>query len=292
MQYSTNYNLNKPQPADQFNIEHWNQNSDTIDSQMHANEVGIATNKENISTIIANLTSNKSSDSGSTYFKLMKLIYPVGSIYWSGNSSNPSTLFGGTWVQIKDRFVWAKGDSDTVNATGGSKTVTLTTSNMPSHTHSFTPSGTIKMNSHYHGLNNHTHSFTPSGSVSSTFSGDTKGFYAGSADGHESTEFASYTPYNGVTITLKETPSVGVPYQYAARDRSLAVLLKWASSGTVSSEFTGTAGTTGANSGNTTSVTSTGSFTGTAGTTGASGSGTAVNIMPPYVVKYCWERVS
>lgn len=29
--------------------------------------------------------------------KLVDLVYPVGSLYFSTNSTNPSTLFGGTW---------------------------------------------------------------------------------------------------------------------------------------------------------------------------------------------------
>lgn len=41
----------------------------------------------------------------------LNLVYPVGSIYWSSNNTNPATLFGGTWQQIKDRFVLAAGDS-------------------------------------------------------------------------------------------------------------------------------------------------------------------------------------
>ncbi len=67
--------------------------------------------------------------------------HPIGSLYWSGDPTDPGQLFGGTWAQVKDCFVWAKGDSDTVNATGsnaiagGSKTVTLTTEQIPSHTH-------------------------------------------------------------------------------------------------------------------------------------------------------------
>ena len=53
--------------------------------------------------------------------------------------------------------------------------------------------------------------------------------------------------------------------------------------GTVSSSFSGTDGTTGS---------ATPTFTGTAGTTGSSGSGTSFSILPPYVVKYCFERTA
>ena len=37
--------------------------------------------------------------------------YPVGSIYLSLNSTSPASLFGGTWKQIKDRFLLAAGDT-------------------------------------------------------------------------------------------------------------------------------------------------------------------------------------
>ena len=106
---------------------------------------------------------------------LLNLIYPVGSIYWSSNSTNPGTLFGGTWTQIKDRFILAAGDSYSNGATGGAATVTLTVSNMPSHSHSFTPSGTVSSHTHSFTpsgtVGSHTHSFTPSGTVSSAFTG-------------------------------------------------------------------------------------------------------------------------
>jgi len=62
-------------------------------------------------------------------------LYPVGSVYISFNSTNPSTLFGGTWTRLKDRFLLASGDSYAPNTTGGSATKTLTTSNLPAHTH-------------------------------------------------------------------------------------------------------------------------------------------------------------
>lgn len=73
---------------------------------------------------------------GNTNSAIVDLIYPVGSIYMSVNTTNPATLFGGTWVQIKDRFLLAKGDSYTSNgATGGEANHTLTTNEIPSHSH-------------------------------------------------------------------------------------------------------------------------------------------------------------
>ena len=62
-------------------------------------------------------------------------VYPVGAIYMSVNSTNPKALFGGTWVQIKDRFLLAAGTIYKAGATGGEATHTLTESEMPSHKH-------------------------------------------------------------------------------------------------------------------------------------------------------------
>lgn len=61
--------------------------------------------------------------------------YPVGSIYMSVNSTSPGTLFGGTWVQIKDRFLLAAGTTYKAGSTGGEASHTLTVSEMPSHYH-------------------------------------------------------------------------------------------------------------------------------------------------------------
>lgn len=58
------------------------------------------------------------------------LIYPVGSVYISVNSTDPGELFGGTWQQIKDRFLLSAGDTYAAGSTGGSAKATL-----PSHTH-------------------------------------------------------------------------------------------------------------------------------------------------------------
>lgn len=66
---------------------------------------------------------------------LLDFTHPVGSLYWSANSTSPSTLFGGTWEAITDKFILAAGSSYTAGDTGGEATHTLTTDEMPSHNH-------------------------------------------------------------------------------------------------------------------------------------------------------------
>ena len=51
---------------------------------------------------------------------ILETMYPVGAIYLSVNSINPNTLFGfGSWVQIKDTFLLAAGDTYSAGSTGG-----------------------------------------------------------------------------------------------------------------------------------------------------------------------------
>lgn len=75
--------------------------------------------------------------------KLMGLVYPVGSIYINASvDTNPATLLGvGTWVAFGTGRVMvckdgSDADFDTLEETGGAKTHTLTTDEMPAHTHS------------------------------------------------------------------------------------------------------------------------------------------------------------
>jgi hypothetical protein len=60
---------------------------------------------------------------------LLAAIYPIGSIYMSVNNTNPSVLFGGTWEQVKDRFLLCAGDTYAGGATGGAATHTHGLSN-------------------------------------------------------------------------------------------------------------------------------------------------------------------
>lgn len=54
-------------------------------------------------------------------YLLKSEVYPVGSIYISLNSTNPSSIFGGTWEQIQGRFLLGVSSSHPVNQTGGTE---------------------------------------------------------------------------------------------------------------------------------------------------------------------------
>ena len=65
---------------------------------------------------------------------IFDLIYPVGSIYISVNSTSPKVLFGGTWERIMERFLFGCGDERyPAGHTGGEEQHVLTVEEMPSH---------------------------------------------------------------------------------------------------------------------------------------------------------------
>ena len=84
--------------------------------------------------------------------------WPVGSIFISVSSTNPATSLGfGTWTAFAAGRVLVGLDSgdtdfDTSEETGGAKTHTLTSAEMPSHTHT--------QNAHTHTQDAHSHVLT------------------------------------------------------------------------------------------------------------------------------------
>ena len=264
---------------------------------------------------------------------LLNLIYPVGSIYLSSNSTNPGTLFGGTWTQIKDRFILTAGDYYSNGAIGGAATVTLTVSNMPSHKHSFTPSGTVGSHSHSFTpsgtVGSHSHSFTPSGTVGSHSHGFTPSgtvsshHHTGPSHSHSLTNgtanvstststsithyISQYENFNGsrragdhlditddinrekVSITASSTNASTISGNTDASgtgntgDTAPSFSGTFGYTGETAPSFSGTSGYTGETAP---------SFSGTSGYTDSNGSGSAFSILPPYVVKYCWERTA
>ena len=65
----------------------------------------------------------------------LEKVYPVGSIYFSVNSTSPEVLFGGTWERIQDAFLLAAGDTYEAGSEGGEANHKLTIGEMPSHNH-------------------------------------------------------------------------------------------------------------------------------------------------------------
>ena len=57
--------------------------------------------------------------------------HPVGSYYFSSNSTSPAELFGGEWEAVKDRFILAAGDKYTAGDIGGEEEVVLTQGQLP-----------------------------------------------------------------------------------------------------------------------------------------------------------------
>ena len=53
---------------------------------------------------------------------ILDACHPVGSIYISVDSTSPTTLFGGTWTRIQDRFLLAAGSDYSAGTEGGSRT--------------------------------------------------------------------------------------------------------------------------------------------------------------------------
>ena len=140
-------------------------------------------------------------------------------------------MFGGTWTQIKDRFVLAAGDSYSVNNTGGEKTHTLTKEEMPSHNHIFRGTkGTVNVSG-----GNHRH----------TFLGDLR----------------PLTRYGN------------------ERDTGLG---DWTAGLTNATEYSGNLSMSG-------EFTPSGNIDNAGGLNGAT---QPHNNMPPYIVKYCWERIA
>lgn len=117
-----------------------------VDDLTNTITLAVQNNTDNIAAL-----SNQISNISSTIFDN---IYPVGSIYMSVNDTNPSNLFGGTWTQLKDRFLLGAGSTYTNGSTGGSATQKLSAANLPSHTHPqyiATDGGSTSANLDYNG---------------------------------------------------------------------------------------------------------------------------------------------
>ena len=126
---------------------------------------------------------------------LFDLVYPVGSIYMSVNSTSPQTLFGGTWEQLTDTFLYASttADTNTTTATGGSADATLV-----SHNHTTRETGEYFVTSEAYESNNTKVSYSASGNrYVDGITSDSTPFHHRTATGYEgsSATGANMPPY-------------------------------------------------------------------------------------------------
>ena len=203
-------------------------------------------------------------------------LYPVGSVYISFNSADPSTLFGGTWVRLKDKFLLASGDTYAANTTGGSATKTIAVSNMPAHNHSVSSSGNHthpSSNVTVSAEGNHEHS---SGSLrirGSIIASDSNEVFT-SVD--EIAQSGALRLTNRITDRGSITTSDGAGYMGIDIDTNRT------------GSWSGTTASAGSHT-HTVSIGLSGSHTHTINNTGG---GLPLNIMPPYQTVYMWRRTA
>lgn len=196
--------------------------------------------------------------------------HPVGSLYWTSKNENPAVTFGGTWQQIKDKFILAAGDTYKNNATGGEATVILTIGQMPSHTHTFTgqsvTSGTQSAN--------HTHSFSHTHGGYTSTNGNHNHL---TAWGSDMTSFKWGYSYQYPVTGENSHKNTADNLPYTSSDGNHSHTIKTNSQST---------STTGNNSTNHTHTVT------AQGTNSNAGGNLAHNNMPPYTTRYCWERTA
>jgi hypothetical protein len=211
--------------------------------------------------------------------------WPIGSVFLSVVTTDPATLLGfGTWTQIaQGQFLVgqnsADSDFDTAEKTGGSKTASIashvhafsdTSSSEASHTHSFSDTSTSEA-AHSHTFSDntdsggpHTHSVNPPVTTSSGPSSVTS-----ASTGALSPAGSNHT--HTTNIAAFDSASAGTHYH--------AISGNTGNAGAHSHDVSGNTGAGGAHSHT------------VGGNTGSAGAATP-SILPPYLVIYCWKRVS
>lgn len=186
--------------------------------------------------------------------------YPIGSIYITSQYSSASQVadaIGGTWESFgQGRTLVGVGSNGTTNyssvaSTGGNSKVTLTTNNIPSHTHTVTAKGSVSS------------SFTGK-SVSTNSSGSHNHSIAARPSGQEAAGYGMLPSDIGFANRVIIQDRAQYSYTNSTGNHSHTIT----PSGTVSSTFKGTSATTS-----------------------SSGNSSAINVQNPYITVYFWKRI-
>lgn len=198
---------------------------------------------------------------------ILNQTYPVGSIYFSTNSANPTTaLGGGVWAawgsgRVPVGFDGTQTEFNASEKTGGAKTVTLTIDQMPSHNHTQDPHGHVQA-AHSHSIA-HDH-----GSVNTTSAGaHTHTLY--SRGGGSTSDLGSYPRIK------RSSPEADPSYQ------SSDLMEDGSGAHTHSLNLP-------AYSGSSSSTTATNNQT--TATNQAAGGGQSHPNLPPYITVHMWKR--
>ena len=210
-----------------------------------------------VSVINANNTDYNVKDSTARALiaELQNSVFPIGSVIMSATCSTEAdviTNYGGNaWVQITDKFLMAKGSTYTTD--GGSATVTLTSNNLPPHSH--TQQGQITTSDT---TATHKHAFTTN-------------------------EQGAHTHYlsTNVNDNILRAGLTGINNSGGSIGSTNATTVATKSNG--AHTHSGTTNNGGASHNHTVTL---------SGSTGSTGSGTAFDILPPYTTVYVWRRES
>lgn len=121
-----------------------------------------STNKPQVATLKSDLSSVESAINNHASIilevaSILSLVYPVGSVYINAvNNTNPASIFGfGTWVawgagRVPVGYTSGDADFNAAEKTGGAKTHTLSSTEIPSHQHTYSGSTLGQSQSHTH----------------------------------------------------------------------------------------------------------------------------------------------
>lgn len=117
-----------------------------IERNIGANRAEISHIKDGTTVVKKSENSDYIKDNNGNYQELknaiLNMVYPIGSIYMSASSANPSTFLGGTWQS------WGSGrvpvgintndaNFNAIEKSGGNASITLAATQLPAHTHQF-----------------------------------------------------------------------------------------------------------------------------------------------------------
>lgn len=114
--------------------------------------------------------------------------WPVGSVYIAYSSTSPASRFGGRWTSITGKFPYFNSGT----GTGGKNSITLTTSQLPSHGHNSSGTGFV---------------LNPKSISADSVSSGSGGGYVGLAQG-------TYTATNGSGSSISIMPSYQTLYAW------------------------------------------------------------------------------